>query len=137
MSLLLKEFKKFAMRGNVMDLAIAVVIGAAFGKIVTALVDNIITPIMGILLGGISFENLSFPVNDAVITYGLFIQAVIDFIIIAFAIFLFIKLLNRFKSKKEEEKPVPIPDPQTELLREIRDLLKKENEPDSKQNPLE
>lgn len=134
---MLKEFKKFAMRGNVMDLAIAVVIGAAFGKIVTALVDNIITPIMGILLGGISFENLSFPVGDAVVTYGLFIQAVIDFIIIAFAIFLFIKLLNRFKSKKEAEKPVPVPDPQTELLREIRDLLKKEQEPDSKQNPLE
>ncbi|KIL48658.1 large conductance mechanosensitive channel protein MscL [Jeotgalibacillus campisalis] len=134
---MLKEFKKFAMRGNVMELAIAVVIGAAFGKIVTALVDNIITPIMGILLGGISFENMSFPVDDAVITYGLFIQAVIDFIIIAFAIFLFIKLLNRFKSKKEEEKPVPVPDPQTELLREIRDLLKKEQTPDPQQNPLD
>ncbi|WP_269746063.1 large conductance mechanosensitive channel protein MscL [Jeotgalibacillus campisalis] len=137
MNIMLKEFKKFAMRGNVMELAIAVVIGAAFGKIVTALVDNIITPIMGILLGGISFENMSFPVDDAVITYGLFIQAVIDFIIIAFAIFLFIKLLNRFKSKKEEEKPVPVPDPQTELLREIRDLLKKEQTPDPQQNPLD
>jgi len=124
---LLKEFREFAMRGNVMDLAIAVVIGAAFGKIVTALVENIIMPLVGILLGGVSFENLSFLVGDAVVTYGIFIQAVIDFIIIAFAIFLFIKLLNRFKRKEEEKEAVPLPDPQIELLREIRDELKKNN----------
>jgi large conductance mechanosensitive channel len=126
---MLKEFREFAMRGNVLDLAVAVIIGAAFGQIVTALVDNIIMPVLGILIGGVSFESLAFPVGDAVITYGVFIQAIIDFIIIAFSIFLFIKLLNRFKRKKEEEEPSLIPDPQIELLTEIRDLLKNDPQP--------
>ncbi|PPA70634.1 large conductance mechanosensitive channel protein MscL [Jeotgalibacillus proteolyticus] len=125
---MLKEFREFAMRGNVLDLAVAVIIGAAFGQIVTALVDNIIMPVLGILIGGVSFESLAFSVNDAVITYGVFIQAIIDFIIIAFSIFLFIKLLNRFKRKKEEEEPSLIPDPQIELLTEIRDLLKNDQQ---------
>lgn len=125
---MLKEFKEFAMRGNVLDLAVAVVIGAAFGKIVTALVENIIMPLVGMLLGGRNYENLAFSVGDAVVTYGIFIQAIIDFIIIAFAIFLFVKLLNRFKRKEEKKEAVPVPDPQIELLREIRDLLKKEDQ---------
>ena len=125
---MLKEFKEFAMRGNVLDLAVAVVIGAAFGKIVTALVENIIMPLVGILVGGINYETLTFRAGDAVITYGIFIQAILDFIIIAFAIFLFIKLLNRFKRKEEEKEPIPLPDPQIDLLREIRDLLKQEDQ---------
>ncbi|MBM7579539.1 large conductance mechanosensitive channel protein MscL [Jeotgalibacillus terrae] len=125
---MLKEFREFAMRGNVLELAIAVVLGAAFGKIVTALVTNIITPLVGIILGGINFSGLALTVGNAEVTYGIFIQAIIDFIIVAFAIFLFVKLINRFKRKEEakEEAAAPVVDPQTELLTEIRDLLKKE-----------
>ncbi|WP_404409488.1 large-conductance mechanosensitive channel protein MscL [Jeotgalibacillus malaysiensis] len=124
---MMKEFREFAMRGNVLELAIAVVLGAAFGKIVTALVENIIMPIVGIILGGVNFSALAVTVGNAEVTYGIFIQAVIDFIIVAFAIFLFVKLINRFKRKEEaEEENTPVIDPQTELLAEIRDLLKKE-----------
>ncbi|KIL52571.1 hypothetical protein KP77_05980 [Jeotgalibacillus alimentarius] len=125
---MLKEFREFAMRGNVLELAIAVVLGAAFGKIVTALVENIIMPIVGIILGGVNFSALALTVGNAEVTYGIFIQAIIDFIIVAFAIFLFVKLINRFKRKEEvkEEAAAPVVDPQTELLTEIRDLLKKE-----------
>ncbi|WP_227396436.1 large conductance mechanosensitive channel protein MscL [Jeotgalibacillus aurantiacus] len=123
---MLKEFKEFAMRGNVLDLAIAVVLGAAFGKIVTALVENIITPLIGIVMGGVNFSGLALTIGDAAVTYGVFIQAIIDFIIVAFAIFLFVKLLNRLKRKEEAKEAVPVPDPQIELLREIRDLLKEE-----------
>lgn len=125
---MLKEFREFAMRGNVLELAIAVVLGAAFGKIVTALVTNIITPLVGIILGGINFSGLALTVGNAEVTYGIFIQAIIDFIIVAFAIFLFVKLINRFKRKEEakEAAAAPVVDPQTELLTEIRDLLKKE-----------
>nr|WP_173425102.1 large-conductance mechanosensitive channel protein MscL [Jeotgalibacillus malaysiensis] len=124
---MMKEFREFAMRGNVLELAIAVVLGAAFGKIVTALVENIIMPIVGIILGGVNFSALAVTVGNAEVTYGVFIQAVIDFIIVAFAIFLFVKLINRFKRKEEaKEEAAPVIDPQTELLTEIRDLLKKE-----------
>lgn len=124
---IMKEFREFAMRGNVLELAIAVVLGAAFGKIVTALVENIIMPIVGIVLGGVNFSALAVTVGNAEVTYGIFIQAVIDFIIVAFAIFLFVKLINRFKRKEEaKEEAAPVVDPQTELLTEIRDLLKKE-----------
>ncbi|KIL52075.1 large conductance mechanosensitive channel protein MscL [Jeotgalibacillus soli] len=121
---MMKEFKEFALRGNVLDLAVAVVIGAAFGKIVTALVETIIMPLVGILVGGIDFTSLELSIGGATVSYGVFLQAVVDFIIIAFAIFLFVKLLNRFKRKEEEKEAVPIPDPQIEILREIRDLLK-------------
>ncbi|WP_166786750.1 large-conductance mechanosensitive channel protein MscL [Jeotgalibacillus salarius] len=125
---MLKEFREFAMRGNVLELAIAVVLGAAFGKIVTALVENIIMPFVGIILGGVNFSSLIVTVGNAEVTYGIFIQAVIDFIIVAFAIFLFVKLINRFKRKEEaKEEAAPVIDPQTELLTEIRDLLKKES----------
>lgn len=121
----LNEFKAFAVKGNVIDLAVAVVIGGAFGKITSSLVTNIIMPIMGILLGGIDFSGMSFTVGKAVITYGVFIQSVIDFLIIAFVIFLVIKAINHLKPKKEvpEEGPKPIPE-DIQLLREIRDLLK-------------
>ncbi|MFD1706150.1 large conductance mechanosensitive channel protein MscL [Siminovitchia sediminis] len=125
-----EDFKKFAIQGNVLDLAVAVVIGGAFGKIVSSLVDYIIMPLAGVLLGGYSFENLSVTIGDAVIQYGAFIQSVVDFFIISLAIFLLIKLLVRLKLQKEEtktEEEEAEVDPQIELLSEIRDLLKEEN----------
>lgn len=127
---MLSDFKKFAMRGNVLDLAVAVVVGGAFGKIVSSLVDNIIMPFVGVLMGGYSFDKLSFKVGDAVIKYGVFVQSVVDFFIISGAIFLFIRLLVRLKLQKEDEEVEDEPevDPQIELLSEIRDLLKKEQE---------
>ncbi|HBD7503475.1 TPA: large-conductance mechanosensitive channel protein MscL [Legionella pneumophila] len=118
---LLKEFKEFAMRGNVIDLAVAVVMGVAFNKIVTALIDGIIMPCVGLLLGGINIAGLSFTVGDAQIKWGSFLQNVIDFIIVAFAIFVLIKLINLLQRKKENE-PEPVT-PEIQLLTEIRDLL--------------
>lgn len=123
-----KDFKAFAFKGNVLELAIAVVIGAAFGKIVSSLVDNIITPLIGLLLGGVNFSGLAIQIGDAAITYGSFIQSIIDFLIVAFAIFMFVRLLGKFK-RKEEVKPEegPTIDSKEELLIEIRDLLKQQN----------
>ena len=97
---MLKEFREFAIRGNVMDLAVAVIIGAAFGKIVTSLVDHILTPLLGLVMGGIEFSGLNTQIGGAVIEWGLFIQAIIDFVIIAFVIFLLVRAMNRLK--KEE-----------------------------------
>lgn len=123
-----KEFKEFISKGNVIDLAVGVVIGSAFGKIVTSLVDNIIMPLVGLICGGINFASLHVKVKDAVIWYGAFIQSVVDFLIIAFCIFMVIKFINKLNRKKpkEEEKPQP-PKKSDEvvLLEEIRDLLKK------------
>jgi len=117
----LKEFKEFAMRGNVMDLAVAVVIGAAFGKIVTALVEGIIMPLIGLLLGGINISDKSFMLGQTVVKWGLFLQSIIDFTIIAFSIFIVIKLMNSFKAK---QKPAPTePSNEEKLLLEIRDIL--------------
>ena len=107
---MLKEFKEFVMRGNVLDLAIAVIIGGAFGKIISSLVNDILMPLIGLMLGGIDFTSLSFAVGDAVITWGNFVQTVVDFIIVAFVIFLIIKSANA--SKKKEE-PAPAPEPTT------------------------
>lgn len=125
-----KDFKEFAMRGNVMDLAVAVVIGAAFGKIVTSLVENIITPLIGVITGGIDFTNkFVWKVEKAEVLFGTFIQSIIDFIIIAFAIFMALRLLNKLNRKKEQEiveEPTPELDAKEELLKEIRDLLKKQ-----------
>ena len=122
------EFKKFALKGNVVDLAVGVIIGAAFGKIVTSLVNDIIMPLIGLLLGGVSFAKLNFPIGDAVVAYGIFIQTIVDFFIVAFSIFLFIKLFNRLKRKEEEIIPEPpAPTKEEELLAEIRDLLKAKN----------
>jgi len=118
------EFKAFAMKGNVVDLAVAVVIGAAFGKIVSALVDNIITPVVGMLLGGVDFSGLSLTVGDASLGYGAFIQAAIDFTIVAFVLFLVVKGISKMQ-KKEEEAPEEKGPSQEDLLAEIRDLLKK------------
>ncbi|EEO6793923.1 large conductance mechanosensitive channel protein MscL [Listeria monocytogenes] len=126
MKKMLVEFRDFALKGNVLDLAVAVVIGAAFGKIVSSLVDNIIMPLVGVLLGGLDFTDLSFKVGKSVIQYGAFIQSIVDFVIIAFAIFIFVKVLTSFIKKKEqtvEETPVP---PTEEYLKEIRDLLKEQ-----------
>ena len=118
---MLKEFKDFAMKGNVVDMAVGLVIGAAFGKIVTALVDNIIMPIVGGLSGGVDFSDLSVKVSGVAVTYGAFIQAVIDFIIIAFVIFLIVKQMNKLK---KEEEAAPAGPTTEELLAEIRDALK-------------
>lgn len=122
----LTEFKQFAMRGNVMDLAVAVVIGAAFSKIVSSLVDGIIMPVIGIFLGGINIASKSFTIGSAVIKWGMLLQAIVDFTIIAFCIFVVIKLINLLQLR-EEGAPAKISREET-LLTEIRDLLKKNNE---------
>ncbi|WP_121640253.1 large conductance mechanosensitive channel protein MscL [Virgibacillus sp. Bac330] len=121
-----KDFKEFAFKGNVVDLAVAVVIGAAFSAIVTSLVENMITPIIGIMMNGIDFSNLSITYKSATINYGLFIQSIVDFFIVAGSIFLFIRLLMKFKRKREEDpvEEVLEVNAQEELLKEIRDLLK-------------
>ena len=129
-----KEFKDFAMRGNVMDLAVGIIIGAAFGKIVSSLVADVIMPPIGLLVGGVNFTDLAIKmpsplsgVEAVTINYGNFIQTVFDFTIVAFAIFLLIRTINRFSRKKVEE-PAGVPEASTEekLLTEIRDLLKKQ-----------
>jgi len=122
---MLKEFKDFAMRGNVIDLAVAVIIGAAFGAIITSLVDDIFMPIIGVLLGGVDFSGLTVQVGEAAIGYGNFIQATVYFLIIAFALFLVVRAVNRLQ-KEEEPAPEAPPEPSAEevLLAEIRDLLK-------------
>ena len=126
---LMGEFKEFISKGNVLDLAVGVIIGAAFGKIVSSLVDDILMPIVGMIIGGINFSELSFTIGSASIKYGSFIQNIVDFLIVAFCIFIFIKAINKFmvKKKKEEEKSVETPKKSDEvlLLEEIRDLLKK------------
>lgn len=121
----LKEFKAFAMRGNVMDMAVGVIIGGAFGKIVSSLVDDIFMPIIGILTGGIDFSKVSIMVGDAEVKYGMFIQNIIDFLIIAICIFTMIKAMNSLSNKKPEEPAAPAePSNEEKLLGEIRDLLK-------------
>ena len=129
---MMQEFKKFAVKGNVVDMAVGIIIGAAFGKIVTALVSGVIMPPIGILLGGVDFSDLAVVLKEAVgdnpavvISYGAFIQTVIDFVIIAFAIFMLVKGINNLKQKEEEApKPPPAPSNEEKLLSEIRDLLK-------------
>lgn len=123
----LNEFKSFAMKGNVVDLAVGVIIGAAFGKIVSALVDNILMPILGILVGSKNFDYLVLRVGNAEIGYGAFISAAINFVIVALALFLLIKGINRLsRLQKQEEAAMPAPTPEDiQLLREIRDSLKK------------
>ena len=129
---MIKEFKDFAVKGNVVDMAVGIIIGAAFGKIVSSAVGDVIMPPIGVLLGGVDFSNLAFTIKEAagdvpavIISYGKFIQTVVDFTIIAFTIFIVIKGLNSLK-RKEEEAPETPPEPSAEevLLTEIRDLLK-------------
>jgi large conductance mechanosensitive channel len=119
---MLKEFRDFALRGNVIDLAVAVVIGAAFTGIVNSLVNDIIMPLIGALLGGVDFTTLSVTVGNAVIAYGNFIQAIVNFVIIAFVLFLIVRSINRFKKPQEAAPAAPPAD--IVLLTEIRDLLR-------------
>jgi len=121
---MLKEFKEFAMKGNVMDMAVGIIIGAAFGKIVSSLVTDVIMPTFGILLGRLNFSKLALTIGDSTIAYGMFLQSVLDFVIVAFAIFMVVKQINRFK-KKHEEAPIEDQPADIKLLTEIRDLLKK------------
>ncbi|HOO42033.1 MAG TPA: large-conductance mechanosensitive channel protein MscL [Syntrophales bacterium] len=129
---MIQEFKTFAMRGNVVDMAVGIIIGGAFGKIVSSFVADVIMPPIGILVGGVDFTNLAITLKEAVgdtaavtVNYGKFIQSIIDFIIIAFAIFLIIKAMNTLQKKKEEAPAPPAPPSNEEnLLREIRDILK-------------
>ena len=127
------EFKEFAMKGNVMDMAVGVIIGGAFGKIVSSLVDNVLRPMVGMITGNIDFTTLSFQIGEgegaAVLEYGKFIQSTVDFIIVAFCIFMMLKGINKLNRKKAEPAPAPEPEApkgptQEELLAEIRDLLK-------------
>ncbi len=125
---MIKEFKAFISRGNVIDLAVGVIIGGAFGKIVSSLVNDVIMPLVGIILGGLEFTDLTVTVGESSIAYGLFIQSVVDFFIIALCIFLIVKLINKFRKKKEEEHAKepepPAPSREEVLLTEIRDILK-------------
>lgn len=131
---LTEEFKEFIMRGNVLDMAVGVIIGGAFGKIVTSLVNDILMPFIGVLIGGHSFASFNIKIKDATIMYGSFIQNIVDFLIIAASIFVMIKLISNFTNKISKEKEVEA-DTDTEvakaedivLLEEIRDLLKKSN----------
>lgn len=139
----IEEFKAFALRGNVVDMAVGIIIGAAFGKIVSSLVGDILMPLLGLLIGGIHFNDLKFVIKAAVmdngkvispevaLNYGNFIQMTIDFIIIAFAIFLLVKAVSKLSFKKLEESPdAPPPPPDIQLLTEIRDLLKEDKKKD-------
>lgn len=122
-----QDFKKFALKGNVMDLAIAVVIGAAFGKIISSLVSDIITPLLGIVLGGIDFTSIIWTVGKSEVLIGNFIQSVFDFIVVAFSIFIFVRVLMKFQRKKEDViEEGPTIDAKEALLVEIRDLLKQQ-----------
>ena len=137
---LIKEFKEFAMRGNVLDMAVGIVIGGAFGKIVSSFVEDILMPPIGVLLGGVNFSDLKIVFKQAVmdgenvvtpevaLRYGNFIQVIFDFLIVAFAIFMLLKAVNKFNKKKEEAPAAPeAPPADVQLLTEIRDLLQKKN----------
>lgn len=136
------EFKKFAMRGNVVDLAVAVVVGASFNKIVSSLVDDLLMPVIGILVGRLDLSGLQLHVGDVVLRYGMFLQTVVDFLIVAFAVFMLVRFLNRAKAVIEREEaeaaaaqaaaaPPPPPPREQVLLEEIRDLLKDMRERES------
>jgi len=122
--MLLREFRDFAVKGNVVDLAVGVIIGVAFGKIVSSLVEDLIMPALGVLIGGLDFKNLVLQAGAAKIAYGKFLQACLDFVIIAASIFLVVRLINYFRRKAEHELPAAPPPRQEKLLEEIRDLLK-------------
>lgn len=121
---MLKEFKKFIARGNVLDLAVGVIVGGAFSSIVTSLVNNIFTPIIGLIVGGVDFSSLSITFRDTKIMYGAFIQSVIDFLIVAFFLFIVVKTVNKVTHKKEEKTAKPVKSEELKTLEEIRDLLK-------------
>ena len=120
----IKEFKEFAAQGNVMDMAVGVIIGGAFGKIVSSLVDDIIMPVVGVATGGVDFTTLAAKVGDAEIKYGMFIQNIIDFLIIALCIFCMVMAINKFKKKEEPAPEAPAGPTTEELLADIKDILK-------------
>lgn len=126
---MLKEFKEFISRGNVVDLAVGVIVGGAFGKIVTSLVNDVLMPLIGIILGGIDFTSLTLTIKDASIHYGMFLQNVIDFLIVAFCVFLFVKTINELSKighktdKKKEEAKEQVAETELSILKEIRDEL--------------
>lgn len=126
---MLKELRDFILRGNVLDLAVAVVMGAAFGAITTSMVDDLIMPIIGILLGGVNFTELYFTINGVDIYYGRFIQAVVNFLIIATSMFFLLKAANTLMRKKVEAPAPPAPTTEAKLLTEIRDLLQAQQPP--------
>ncbi len=130
MKKIINEFKTFIARGNVIDLAVGVIMGGAFGKIVTSLVENILMPLIGIITGGLNFSQLSFKFKDATIMYGAFIQNIIDFLIVSLCIFVLIKFINKLSHKKEEEQEEEQEEEKKSddilLLEEIRDLLKEQ-----------
>lgn len=138
MSNFLKEFKEFAMKGNVVDMAVGVIIGAAFGKIVTSLVNDIIMPVIGVLTGGVNFSDKAWEIKPAVmegaevvtpavmVTWGSFVQTIIDFLIIAFCIFVAIKFMNKLKRPEEPKPAAPAGPTQEELLTDIRDILRRD-----------
>jgi large conductance mechanosensitive channel len=120
-----QDFKSFLQRGNVLDLAVAVIVGNAFGAIIKSLVDDLLMPLVGVLIGGINFTGLALKVGAAKITYGNFLQAIVNFLIIAFALFMVVRASTRLEAKKAEPaEQAPEPDPELKLLEEIRDLLK-------------
>jgi large conductance mechanosensitive channel len=123
---IVKEFREFAVKGNVVDLAVGVIIGAAFGKIVSSAVSDVAMPLLGIFIGGVDFSGLAVTVGQSKILYGKFLQALVDFVIIAWAIFMAVKVINRLKRSEEAKPAAPAAPPRQEvLLEEIRDLLKK------------
>ena len=119
-----EEFKKFAMRGNVLDMAVGIIIGGAFTSIVNSLVNDIFSPVIGLITGGIDFSALSFGIGGAQIMIGNFINAVISFLLVAFCVFILVKAVNKLTHKQEEEKPAPVKPDDLIVLEEIRDLLK-------------
>lgn len=125
----ISEFKEFISKGNVLDMAVGVIIGSAFSKIVTSLVNDIMMPLIGIIIGGHDFSNLGIKVENAKIMYGSFLQNVVDFLIIALSLFTVIKVINKFKKKQEKKETVVVKSEEVLLLSEIRDLLKKEEKP--------
>ncbi len=139
---MIKEFKAFISKGNVVDLAVGVIIGGAFGKIVSSLVNDILMPIIGVLIGGVDFSNLSIKIGEAKITYGMFIQNVIDFLIIAFCVFLFVKVINKLssiankqaKNEEKEKEKEEIVETELSVLKEIREELKINNKSNKKTN---
>jgi len=123
---MLQEFKSFAMKGSVVDLAVGVIIGAAFGKIVASLVEDVVMPLLGTIIGGVNFSGLAITVGSATLKYGKFIQTCLDFVIIAWAIFVAVKLINRLRREEPAASAAPTAPPRQEaLLEEIRDLLKR------------
>lgn len=136
---MIKEFKEFISRGNVVDLAVGVIIGGAFSTIVSSLVNDILMPVIGMILGGINFTNLSITIGDAKILYGSFIQNVIDFLIVAFCVFIFVKFINKLshlghKKDKKEEVKKEVVETELDVLKQIRDELKANKTKKTKKN---